>query len=206
MARAYTRSLVPVIDKRFQYKYTAIVIAIVVVVSGVLAYLLLESYWETNRIMNRAMGIPEIQGMLTGLDQTLNVFFVAITFVIMVVVLLGIFGLLITHRICGPLFVVHGHLCALLKSTYPHMRPLRAGDEFRSTYDTLKAVVEALKKRDEEEAEALTCLIASARTTGMPESDITLLQRFLDERNARVRIDAALPRQSPHVNVVARSG
>ena len=177
MARPYTRSIIPVVDKRFQYKYTAILIAIVVIFSAVLGYLLLESYWEMNRIMNLAMEIPEIRRTFTEADQGLNVFHMAAAFVAIEGVLIGVLGLLITHRICGPLFVIEGHLLTLLRGNYPRMRPLRAGDEFVSTYETLKDVVESLKKRDEDEAKTLTRTI-----TGMPKSDIILLQRLVDDR------------------------
>ena len=44
MAQANKRKAIPIADKAFQYKYTAIIVSIVVVISAVLGYLLLQSY------------------------------------------------------------------------------------------------------------------------------------------------------------------
>ena len=188
MAQSNKRRTIPVVDKAFQYKYTAIIISIAVVVSTVLGYLLLQSYWEMNRIMNLAMQSPEISDRLSG-EDALRVFYISLVFLVFEVLALGVMGLIITHRVCGPVFVIQRHLTTMLDGKYPRSRPLRRGDEFRETFKVFIAVVESLKKRDADEVETLNQAIAAARQKGVPESDLAPLERLVAERRARARSD-----------------
>src|SRR5215217_621508 len=188
MARANKRRSIPVVDRRFQYKYTAIIVSIVAVVSAVLGYLLLQSYWEMNRIMDLAMGLPEKPKV--SADAALNVFYFSLAFLVFEVLAIGVTGLIMTHRVCGPVFVIHRHLMAMLDGRYPLTRPLRAKDEFKETFTAFTAVIESLKKRDADEVEKLKRAIASARQKGVPGADIALLEEMVAERQARVRAEA----------------
>src|SRR5258705_143192 len=98
MSQANKRRSIPVVDKAFQYKYTAIIVSIVVVVSAVLGYFLLQSYWEMNRIMDLALASPEMSDKVNG-GAALNVFYVSIAFLVFEVLALSVMGLIITHRV-----------------------------------------------------------------------------------------------------------
>ena len=186
MAQPNKRRSIPVVDKAFQYKYTAIIVAIVVVVSAVLGYLLLHSYWEMNRIMDLALESSAISGKVNG-DDALRVFYISLAFLVFEVLALGVMGLIITHRVCGPVFVIQRDLTTMLDGKYPLTRPIRQGDEFRETFKVFTAVVESLKKRDADEVEILNHAIAAARQKGVPESDVALLEQLVAERRVRVR-------------------
>jgi hypothetical protein len=186
MAQSNKRRSIPVVDKAFQYKYTAIIISIAVVVSTVLGYLLLRGYLEMNRIMDLAMQSPEMGDKLTG-EDALSVFYISLAFLVFEVLALGVMGLIITHRVCGPVFVIQRHLTVMLDGKYPRPRPLRRGDEFRETFKVFTAVVELLKKRDADEVETLNQAIAAARQKGVPESDIGPLEQLVAERRLRAR-------------------
>jgi hypothetical protein len=188
MAQSYKRRSIPVVDKAFQYKYTAIIVSIVVVVSAVLGYLLLQSYWEMNRIMDLALESPEISDKVNG-DDALRVFYISLAFLVFEVLALGVMGLIITHRVCGPVFVIQRDLTTMLGGMYPRTRQLRQGDEFRETFKVFTAVVEALKKRDADEVEKLNQAIAAARQKGVPESDIAPIEQLVAERRDRTRGD-----------------
>ena len=188
MAQPNKRRSIPVVDKAFQYKYTAIIISIAVVISTVLGYLLLQGYWEMNRIMNLAMESPELSDKLSG-EDALRVFYISLVFLVFEVLALGVMGLIITHRVCGPVFVIQRHLTTMLDGKYPRSRPLRRGDEFRETFKVFIAVVELLKKRDADEVETLNQAIAAARQKGVPESDLAPLEQLVAERRLRARSD-----------------
>ena len=192
MAQSNKRRSIPVVDKAFQYKYTAIMVSIVAVVSAVLGYLLLQSYWEMNRIMDLALEIPEIGDKVDAADA-LRAFSVSLVFLVFVVLAVGVMGLIITHRVCGPVFVIHRQLTTMLDGKYPRTRPLRQGDEFRETFKVFTAVVESLTKRDGDEVEKLNQVIAAARQKGVPESDVTLLEQLVAERRGRARSDGDGP-------------
>ena len=192
MAQSNKRRSIPVVDKAFQYKYTAIIICIVAVVSAVLGYLLLQSYWEMNRIMDLALESPEISDKVNE-DDALRVFYISLVFLVLEVLALGVMGLIITHRVCGPVFVIQRHLTTMLDGKYPRTRPLRQGDEFRETFKVFTAVVESLKKRDADEVEKLNQAIAAARQKGVPESDLAPLEQLVAERRVRARSDGNGP-------------
>ena len=184
MSQANKRRSIPVVDKAFQYKYTAIIVSIVVVVSAVLGYFLLQSYWEMNRIMDLALASPEMSDKVNG-GAALNVFYISIAFLVFEVLALSVMGLIITHRICGPMFVIQGYLRTMLDGKYPRTRPLRQGDEFGETFQVFTEVVESLKRRDADEVEKLNQAIAAARQKGVPESDVAPLEQMVAERRAR---------------------
>jgi len=192
MAQSNKRRSIPVVNKAFQYKYTAIIVSIVAVVSAVLGYLLLQSYVEMNRIMDLALASPEISDKVHA-DDAQRVFYISLAFLVFEVLAVGVMGLIITHRVCGPVFVIQRHLTTMLDGKYPRTRPIRQGDEFRETYNVFAAVVESLKKRDADEVEKLNQAIAAARQKGVPESDVALLEQLVAERRGRARSDGDGP-------------
>ncbi|MEO8007699.1 MAG: hypothetical protein ABI728_04155 [Betaproteobacteria bacterium] len=192
MAQSNKRRSIPVVDKAFQYKYTAIIISIAVVVSTLLGYLLLQGYLEMNRIMDLAMQSAEISDKLTG-EDAMRVFYISLVSLVFEVLALGVMGLIITHRVCGPVFVIQRHLTTMLDGKYPRARPLRRGDEFLETFKVFTAVVESLKKRDADEVETLNRAIAAARQKGVSESDLAPLEQLVTERRVRARSDEDAP-------------
>lgn len=184
MAAQYKRRLIPIVDRRFQFKYTAIILAIAAVVSTVLGYFLLQSYMEMNEVIDLASLSPEVNDKLNS-DDARKVFLITLIFLVVEVLGLGVMGLLITHRVCGPIFVLDRHLRTMLEGKYPNPRPLRAGDEFGDTFEAFRALIDGLKKRDADEIEKLKAALAAAKARGVPEGETTVLQQLIDERAAR---------------------
>jgi hypothetical protein len=48
---------------------------------------------------------------------------------------LGLWSIIATHRICGPLYVLEQHLGELSEGRFPKRRTLRKKDEFKEFYD-----------------------------------------------------------------------
>lgn len=186
MVQSNKRRSIPVVDKAFQFKYTALIVLIVVLISAGMGYLLLQSYLEMNRIMDVALanyaGLSEKVNEASALD----VFYVSVAFLVLEVLALGTMGLVITHRVCGPIFVMHGHLMTMLEGRYPATRRLRPKDEFRATFELLTGVVESLRKRDAAELEQLAQAIVAARAKGMQDADLAPLEQLAAERRARL--------------------
>lgn len=176
------RRLIPIVDRRFQLKYTSIIVAVAAVVSTALGYLLLDAYRE----MNAMLEVNEAIGARLDGDDARRVFYIVIGFLVAEVAFLGVLGLLVTHRVCGPIFVLQRHLGALFDGGYPQLRPLRARDEFRGAFEIFSDVVRQLKERDDKERAELLALVAAAREQGMAEQHLAALQRMLEEREARL--------------------
>jgi signal transduction histidine kinase len=177
------RRLIPIIDRRFQFKYTAIIFSVAAVVSAALGFLLLDAYTELNKMLDLS---DPIKDQLNA-DDARRVFTLVIGFLAAEVLLIGVAGLLITHRVCGPIVVLHRHLGTLLDGRYPILRGLRSGDEFVSTFETFSELVNALRERDEREAEELKALLTVAAAQGLDPDHVSTLQRLLDEREQRMQ-------------------
>ena len=182
MAYAHKRRLIPIVDRRFQYKYTSLIVVIAAIVSLILGWLLLRSYQELNQVIQISAEIGE----RLNADDARFVFQLSIAFLVAEVVVLGVMGLLITHRVCGPVFVLHRHLNTMLEGGYPQMRPLRAGDEFKDAFDAFGEFVDSLKKRDQEEHDRLKAVVDAAKAKGLADADVKALQDLVDERASRI--------------------
>lgn len=68
---------------------------------------------------------------------------------------LGVFGLVFTHRVAGPVHVMNLYMAALAAGRYPRLRPLRKGDELQSFFERFGEAVDRIRQREAEEARAL---------------------------------------------------
>jgi signal transduction histidine kinase len=186
MAEQYKRRLIPIVDRAFQFRYTAIIVGVAAVTSTVLGVFLLRAYFAMNEMIELQQVISEQLGEKLRTDDTANVFTIIVGALVGEVVVLGLLGLLITHRVCGPIFVVTRHLQTMAEGRLPTLRPLRAGDEFATLFETLKNLVDTTRARDREEQQQLEAVVAAARGGALRPEDIAVLQRLADARKARV--------------------
>lgn len=142
------------IDRRFQLKYTAMIIGLATVVSGVLGIFLFRTVRENSRMLQVEAGFDEaFQTELARSDaQVLLVLaaafgvFLAVLFVVSVV---------ITHHVAGPIFVMKRWVKQLGDGTLPRLRKLRKGDEFVDFFETLRGALESMERRAQQELTVL---------------------------------------------------
>jgi hypothetical protein len=72
---------------------------------------------------------------------------------------LGLWSVMITHRLCGPLYVVGRGLKELAAGRLPTLRPLRKKDEFKDFYALFQGTVDSLKQAKSTELTALTQIL-----------------------------------------------
>ena len=180
---AHKRRLIPIVDSKFQLKYTAIIMGVAAVVSTALGYFL----WNANREMNAMLATLTDTGLGASLnaDDAQRVWVLVVVFLVAEVLVLGVLGLLVTHRVCGPIFVLKQHLSTLNEGKYPAMRPLRSSDEFVEAFHTFADFVTRLKQRDEAESKSLAALLADAQARDDDEA-VKVLGRLIEERKARL--------------------
>lgn len=68
---------------------------------------------------------------------------------------LGVLGVIITHRVAGPVLVLGRYLQAFGRGRYPRVRALRRGDELRRLFSVFSDGVEALRARESAHADLL---------------------------------------------------
>jgi hypothetical protein len=185
MAQQYKRRLIPIVDRAFQFKYTAIILLVAALTSTVLGFFLLDAYHEMNEVIGLAAISPEIGEKLDADDAT-RVFTIIVLSLVGEVVILGVLGLIITHRVCGPIFVITRHLGTMLDGRYPALRPLRAGDEFAPMFELFKQLVDKQRDRDAAELSKLHKAMAAVRDKGVDDETVAILQTLIDERSARL--------------------
>ena len=137
------------IDPAFQWRYAATISAIVFLTSCVLGSILYGVLHQQARL--RAMS-PEAYTA----EVTLVLLFSSVVFAALTAGAMAGWSIVVTHRICGPLFVIERYLHELTRGQLPKLRPLRRKDEFNRLYSVFAEMVESLKARKRADVGALT--------------------------------------------------
>jgi len=151
-----------VIDRRFQFKYTGIIVLIGAAIALVCAYFIYQAWRENTELLAISQSIAnEINQR-----ESSKVFWAVGIFVVLEVAGLFLWGILVTHRIAGPLFIIDRYLGALRSGIYPDMRPLRRRDELQQFFESFSGMVDSMRERETQELEAI-----SAALDKLPEGD-----------------------------------
>jgi len=138
------------VDRHFQLKYTMIIVLVGVVVSAILGFFIYKLTAENRELL----GIDAaMMGEVEKFDQ--RQMFYLVGFVVAMAVFLFFWGILITHKVAGPIFIITRYLKELREGRAPRTRPLRRGDELKEFFDEFAGAVSALRQRNVEEAQTL---------------------------------------------------
>jgi hypothetical protein len=110
---------------------------------------------------------------------------------------LGLLGVVITHRVAGPVFVMGHYLRVLAEGRFPRMRTLRRSDELKTFFRTFIDAVEALKARESRHAAVLEDAVdrmraASARAPELAPAIAALSDAVRERRHALAADDPEL--------------
>ncbi|OGQ90909.1 MAG: hypothetical protein A2289_26860 [Deltaproteobacteria bacterium RIFOXYA12_FULL_58_15] len=139
------RRIVPIVDSRFQWKYTLLIMALGVGLTAIAGALLYRAHMASTRLLDLAQN-PQLQAEVMRDDQIFLLYLIVL--VILMGVGLGFWGLIVTHRISGPLHIVARYLGVLGSGRYPDMRPLRKRDELQEFFAIFEEAVNAMRTRD----------------------------------------------------------
>lgn len=177
-----------VIDRGFQLKYTLMLVVVGALISSLFGGMMYLAHLDAQRAMNPP---PGLRDALARADSTLVWLMVAIT--VLMAVAFGLFGILITHRVAGPVFVMSHYVGILAKGRYPMMRPLRKQDELKRFFERFQAAIEALRTREATEAEELSKVVAQfeglAHTAEAKAAVEALRGMAVRKRDATDRVD-----------------
>ncbi len=110
-------------------------------------------------------GAPAVVARL--LKESASTLLVLISGVALLMALaLGLVGVLITHRVAGPIYVISHYVLALSEGRYPNFRPLRKNDELRTFFDCFRSAVEAMRKRELDEVTMIAECVDRLHVTG----------------------------------------
>jgi methyl-accepting chemotaxis protein len=167
-----------IIDPAFQWKYTIIVsgsIFFVTMLMSVLQYAALDAQLRA-RLVNPAASHAWSSTLIMALS--------ALAFSLLMAGAIGFWGVAITQRVAGPLFVLQAHLREIINGRFPTVRRLRKKDEFKELNDTFTEAVDALKRREQGYVDALAEMLLIARSTA--SADEQQVKRAIDDLTVKI--------------------
>jgi hypothetical protein len=138
------------LDRGFQLKYAAVMALAGLAVAAIFGLWVHQAHAQATALLATD---AETRVLLERSDRILLAVLAGIA--VLLAGALALLGVVITHRVAGPVFVMGHYLRVIAEGRYPRMRTLRRSDELRSFFGTFLDAVEALKKRERRHAEVL---------------------------------------------------
>jgi hypothetical protein len=180
------------VDRRFQLKY-----ALLLALAGVLLSLVF-GFWLHQAHVQALQLLPadaETRAVVERADRELLTAFAAIA--ALMAIALGLLGVVVTHRVAGPIFVMGHYMTVLSQGRFPRMRTLRRGDELKRFFQVFIGAVDAMKVREARHAALLEDAVERIRAAvpAVPELAPTAeaLARAARERRAALQADDPEP-------------
>lgn len=121
----------------------------------------------------------------------------------------GLWSILMTHRICGPMFVMKRYMLELADGRLPSLRPLRKRDEFKDLYDAFDLAIAGLRTAKQKELMQLNTALEAAKQAQTGDSAASrqaiasLLERI---EGLRAKAQEALAESKPQSNAAPACG
>jgi hypothetical protein len=138
------------LDRGFQLKY-----AVLMAIAGLAVALVFGVWLHQAHAQATALLAPdaETRALVEHSDRLLLGAFGVIAFLLAAA--LGLLGVVITHRVAGPVFVMGHYLEVLADGRFPRMRTLRRSDDLRIFFKTFIDAVDRIKVREARHAALL---------------------------------------------------
>jgi nitrogen fixation/metabolism regulation signal transduction histidine kinase len=156
MAQGYKRSLRNyLLNSSYQLRFTGVIVVISAILTGGLGYLVLHNAHEASRVVQvRAMDptdelAQQLVAQFAHGDRMLMITLIAFGFILSVV--LAAYGIVLTHKVAGPLFKIALHLDKIRDGKLGVVYNLRKGDQLVDFFDHFKGAHDALRARAEED-------------------------------------------------------
>lgn len=160
-----------VINPTFQWKYTALVVMGVFVITTFMSSALYSVLHEQARSSILGHTNPR---EITVWQNTPVVLLAAMAFAALLALVFGIWTIMFTHRLSGPIFVMENLLREVAEGRIPKRRALRKKDEFKDLYDAIWRVIDVMQSEKRTELAKLTETLNIAQTGATTDSSKTL--------------------------------
>jgi hypothetical protein len=138
------------VDRGFQLKYALFMAGAGLLVAGIFGLWLHQEHAQATALLAQD---PETIALIQRSDRLLLAAFAGIS--LLLAAALGLLGVVITHRVAGPVFVMGHYLSILAEGRFPRMRTLRRSDELKAFFKIFIDAVEAMKVREARHAAVL---------------------------------------------------
>ena len=176
------------VDRGFQLKYALLMALAGLVVAAVFGVWLHQAHVQATALLSPD---PETRALVERSDRLLLGAFAAIS--LLLAAALGLLGVVITHRVAGPVFVMGHYLQVLAQGRFPRMRTLRRSDELKTFFSTFIEAVDAMKTREARHTAVLEDAVRRMRAAAAAAPELSpaieALARAAQERRAALTQD-----------------
>ncbi len=176
------------VDRGFQIKY-----AIAMALAGLAVAAVFGLWLHQAHVQATALLAPdaETRALVERSDRLLLAAFGVIA--LLLAAALGLLGIIITHRVAGPVFVMGHYLRVLAEGRFPRMRTLRRSDELKEFFRTFIDAVDMIKLREARHTAVLEDAVRRMREAAATAPElapaIEALARAAQERRAALAQD-----------------
>lgn len=156
-ASSSNRRATYVINPRVQWRYALSIAAMAFLMSTILSSVLYGVLHHQAR-----MRLIDPVGYSTNAGPAVLLFALAFAFVTAGGI--GLWCIMMTHRMCGPMYVLSQHFKTLSEGRFPKMRNLRKKDEFKELYAGFRDAVDTMKCSREKELDAFNNMLGNAKS------------------------------------------
>lgn len=158
------------LDVGLQLRYTTYIVVVGAALTAGLGFKIYDATRDTSKIISMTNLVEpavagELQAQFAANDRTVLWSIVGFG-VVLVLGMTGV-GIVITHKIAGPLFKI-SHIMQRIRDNKlgPPIRDLRKGDELREFHDAFREMHDAIRARTEEEVRTLSEAITALEDAG----------------------------------------
>ena len=176
------------VDRGFQIKYAVAMALAGLAVAAVFGLWLHQAHVQATALLAPD---PETRALVERSDRLLLAAFGVIA--LLLAAALGLLGIIITHRVAGPVFVMGHYLRVLAEGRFPRMRTLRRSDELKEFFRTFIDAVDMIKLREARHTAVLEDAVRRMREAAATAPElapaIEALARAAQERRAALAQD-----------------
>jgi HAMP domain-containing protein len=175
------------LDRRFQLKYTSMVVLVTVTVAGGLGYVAYGfSQGQTEALTAHIAAQPDLDTETAedlerfARQEDRKVRNAIIIGVLLLTLALGVTGILVTHRVVGPAYRMRRLFEGIREGKLQITTGIRKGDELQDLYRSFTDMVESLRDERSEEIAQLEDTLAKMEAAGVQSDFITELRAVLE--------------------------
>lgn len=175
------------LDRRFQLKYTGMVLAVTVTVAGVLGFVAYRfSKGQTEALTAQIVAQPDLDDRTAGdlerfaQQEDRKIRNAIIVGVLLLTVALGVTGIVVTHRVVGPAYRMRRLFEHVGQGRLEVTTGIRKGDELQELYRSFAQMVESLRDQRAEEITQLEDTVAKLEAAGVQSAYLGELRALLD--------------------------
>jgi len=195
-----------IVDRAFQLKYTLLLVGtgtLISLVFGAMAYL---ASIDAHRALAVELSRPGVRGISATAEKVISesnttLLFLTLGVAALMALALALLGILVTHRVAGPLYVMSRYISILAEGRYPVFRPLRRKDELRTFFERFQRAIDSMRARESDEAnklqEAIQNLGPLASNPSARQSIAALTAMFARKRSATEKAERSAPGPAP---------